>query len=174
MTLAPIRGAPSGAAIPDFPAEQPNPEPLPTIATPISDDPRPSPPARQPYAPVEISGGGITLTFRVIPEQPAISRASMTVHVVAQPVDLSTPPPIGFLRMSADAARRSLTDLRDGRFPIVTMGDEDGSVEIVYEVTDREFIFSIRKAGLVFGELRIDDRFDVDAAAKHLLVDLGA
>jgi hypothetical protein len=98
-------------------------------------------PARQRHTPIEIGGSGITLTFSVILEMPAISRASMTIHVVVGTMAF------GFVRMSATNARAFLTDLRGGRSPIVGMGDEDGTVQIEYEIRAVDSVFLVRKLG---------------------------
>ena len=95
----------------------------------------------------KLAVSGIVLTFRVIPEQPAIARASMTVHVVADAVGRSSSHTLGFLRMSAANARAFLTDLRNGRSPIVATGDEDGTVQIEYEITDAGPVLLVRKPG---------------------------
>ena len=58
-------------------------------------------------------GGGIILTLGTA----AITRASMTVHIVADAVASSSSSTLGFLRMSAENARAFLTDLRNGRSP---------------------------------------------------------
>ena len=117
MTLAPIRGAPPGAPIPDFPVEEPRVKPAQPTAAPASGDQPPKSPIRQRQTPIEIGGDGVVFTFRVIPEQPAIARASMTVHIVADAVGPSSSHTLGFLRMSAENARAFLTDLRNGRSP---------------------------------------------------------
>ena len=130
MTLAPIRGAPAGATIPDFPAAEPRATPAQPTAAPATVDQPPISAMRQQQLPIDITGSGITLTFRVIPEIPAITRASMTIHVVADRVGSSSSRTLGFLRMSAANARAFLTDLRNGRSPIVATGDEDGTVQI--------------------------------------------
>jgi hypothetical protein len=138
MTLAPIRGAPPGAPIPDFPVEEAREKPAQPIAT---SDPGHQPQEtriRQRQTPIEIRGGGIVLTFRIIPEQPAISRASMTINIVANAVGQSSSRTLGFLLMSAANARAFLTDLRNGHSPIVATGDEDGTVQIEYEITGAE------------------------------------
>ena len=99
----------------------------------------------------------------------------MTVHVVAQPVDQSTSHSIGFLRMSADAARTFLAALRDGRCPIVATGDEDGTIEVVYEITDRVSAFSVRKIGEqhVLHRLPMDSIFDIGTLTNNLFANLG-
>ena len=176
MTLAPIRGAPPGAPIPDFPIEESRVKPAEPTAAPTSgDQPRVSP-ARRRHTPIEIGGGGITLTFRVIPEQPAIARASMTIHVVADAAGSSSPPALGILQMSAANARAFLTDLRNGRSPIVATGDEGGTVQIEYEITDAGPVLLIRRPGQRHALHRwvIDRSFDLKTTADELLTDLGA
>jgi len=175
MTLAPIRGAPPEASIPDFPAEEPNAEPIPTNATPVPADQGQVLLTRQPHTPIDISGSDLTLTFRVIPEQPAISRASMTIQVVADTVGQSSAT-LGLLRMSAVAARTLLTALKDGRSPIVATGDEGGTLELVYEIAESGHAFLIRDAGEchVLSRLLIHPEFDINTVANELLADLGA
>ena len=120
-------------------------------------------PTRQRHTPIEIGGGGITLTFTVIPELPAIARASMTVHIVADAVGPSSSHSLGFLRMSAANARAFLTDLRNGRSPIVATGDEDGTVKIEYEITEAGPVLLVRKPGQrhVLHRCVIDRGFDL-------------
>ena len=102
MTLAPIRGTPAGASIPGFPIEEPRAKPEQPTTVPTSGDQRRPMRTRQRHMSIEICGSGISLTFKVLPELPAISRASMTVQVVADTVA------VGFLRMSAPNARAFL------------------------------------------------------------------
>ena len=92
------------------------------ITAPASGDQPPESPIRQRQAPIEIGGDGIVFTFRVIPELPAIARASMAVHIVADAVGPSSSDTLGFLRMSAANARAFLTNLRDESSPIVATG----------------------------------------------------
>ena len=101
----------------------------------------PLPPVRQRHAPIELSGGGVTCRFRVIPEQPAIARASMTIHIMAGPHAL------GFLRTSASNARRFLIELGNCRSPIVVTGDEEGDVQIEFESTEEGPVLIVRKPG---------------------------
>jgi hypothetical protein len=174
MTLAPIRGAPPGASIPDFPVEKATTESSLTTATPTADDQRLLPTPRKPHAPIEIPGGRFTLTFRVIPEQPAISRASMTIHVVAKNEgDVSHT--VGLLKMSARYAMRFLTALRNRRSPIMAKGDEDGTVTIEYEFTGSGHSFSVHALGEGHVMCRVlrDVEFDIETLADHLLADLG-
>src|SRR5690349_9503774 len=103
MPLAPIRGAPPGAPNPDFPIGEPRPTSTqPVVARASDDQPQVAPP-RQRGTPIEIAADGGTLTFKVIPEIPAIKRASMTVHVITDTTGSS-----GFLQMSAANARALL------------------------------------------------------------------
>jgi hypothetical protein len=176
MPLAPIRGAPPGAPYPGFPIEEPRVKPAQPTAAPASGDQPPISPIRRRQTPIEIGGGGITLTFSVIPELPAIARASMTVHIVADAVGPSSSHTLGFLRMSAANARAFLTDLRNGRFPIVATGDEDGTVQIEYEITEAGPSLLIRKPGQRHDLRRwvIDRSFDLITTANEFLADLGA
>ena len=79
MTLALIRGAPPGAPISDFPIEEPSVKLAQPTAAPASGEQPQKSPIRRRLTPIEIGGRGTTLTFRVIPELPPITRASMTV-----------------------------------------------------------------------------------------------
>jgi hypothetical protein len=175
MTLAPIRGAPPGAPIPDFPIEEPRAEPAEPAATPASGDPPPLSRRRR-HTPIEIGGGGIVLTFRVIPELPAIARASMTIHMAVDAAGSSFSHTLGFLRMSAANARTFLTDLRNGCSPIVATGDEDGTVQIEFGITDAGPVLLVCKPGQrqVLHRWAIDKRFDLKTTADELLADLGA
>ncbi len=173
MALAPIRGAPPGAPNPDFPTEKPTLKPAQPIAAPPSVDQPATPPARLKFTPIEIGGGGVTFTFRIIPEQPAIARASMTVHIV----DVgSSSRELGFVRMSASNARKFLADLRNDRSPCVARGDEDGDVQIDYESTAAGPVLTVRKPGERNAVHRciIDREPDLTTIAAELLADLGA
>ena len=100
MTLKPIPGAPIDAPIPDFPTGEPGPlvvpasrfarrsaEFLPSSLPPPAPMPSLSP-ARRP-GPVKIGGDGDrTLTFRCIPEAPAINRSSMTISITGEPTGM--------------------------------------------------------------------------------------
>jgi hypothetical protein len=176
MTLAPIRGAPPGAPIPDFPTEEARVKPAQPTAAPASGDQPPKSPIRQRHTPIETRGGGIVLTFAVVPELPAIARASMSVQIAADAVGSSPSHTLGFLRMSAENARTFLTDLRNGRSPIVATGDEDGTVQTEYDITDAGPVLLVRKQdqGHVLHRCVIDRRIDLRTAANELLADLGA
>src|SRR5271169_1516864 len=114
MPLAPIRGAPPGAPIPDFPSHVPEADTAhPTAAAATEPcQPEASPPRRS-YAPVEIRCDGSILTFKVIPELPAISRSSLIIHVSADTAEGCTPHMLASFEMSPVKAERFLTELRD-------------------------------------------------------------
>jgi hypothetical protein len=176
MTLAPIRGAPPGAPIPDFPIEEPRVKPTEPNSAQTSCGQPPISPVRRSQTPIEIGGGGITVTFSVIPELPAIARASLTIHIVADAVGPSSSRTLGFLRMSAANAQAFLTALRSGRSPIVATGDEDGTVQIESEITEAGQVLLVRKPGQrdVLHRWVIDRGFDLKTMASDLLADLGA
>lgn len=119
--------------------------------------------------PIELGGGGIALTFRVIPELPAIARPSMTVHITAESQ------PLGFLQMSAGNARAFLTNLRNGYSPIVATGDEGGTVQVEIEIAEAGLVLLIRKPGHRDAPQRwFMGRLDFGTMADELLADLGA
>ena len=173
MTLAPIRGAPPGAPNPDFPIEQPKVEAAQSTEVPVSVDNPLLPMKRQRGSPIEIVGDGYVVTFRVVPELPAIMRASMTVHI--SEVEPSSSHTLGFLRMLAANARAFLTDLRNGRSPIVALGDEDGTGQMKFEFNDSEPTFLIHKPGgpCTMRRCIIERTFDIRLMAGELLADLG-
>ena len=126
MTFRPIPGAPIGAPIPDFPTGEPGPLVVPAsrfTRRPVGPfpfslpPPAPAPtlsPARRP-GPVEIRGSGdSTLTFRSIPEIPAINRSRMTISVTGEPTGDHSPRMISHLDLSTDEAKAFLLALRDG------------------------------------------------------------
>ena len=176
MTFAPIRGAPPGAPIPDFPIEEPKAKPVQPTAAPASGDTPHARPRRQPHTPIEIGGDGNSLTFRVIAEIPAIMRPSMTIHVNVDTAEPAASHAFGFLRMSAANARGFLSNLRDGGSLIVATGDEDGTVQIEFGFTEVGLVVSVRELGEVHALRRwvIGRGFDVKTAANELLADLGA
>lgn len=174
MSLAPIRGAPPGAPNPDFPTGGAAAKPAAANVTPPSGVLPQIVPRRQRGAPIEFGDQAVTLTFQVTPELPAISRAMMIVHVTAVGPGATHRP--GFLQMSAAKARRFLIDLRNGRSSVVAKGDEDGTVEITFEVTGAEMVCAIRttsEAG-AWCCCVIDRTFDITSMADELLGDLGA
>ncbi len=176
MTFAPIRGAPPGAPIPDFPIEEPKAKPVRPTAAPASGDLPHASPRRQPHTPIEIGGDGNSLTFRVIAEIPAIMRPSMTIHVNVDTSEPAASHTLGFIRMSAANARELLSNLRDGRSPIVATGDEDGTVQIEFGSTAVGLVVSVHELGQPHALRRwvVGRSFDIKAVANELLADLGA
>jgi hypothetical protein len=114
MTLAPIRGAPAGASVPGFPTSE---AAQPTLTPASSDQGQIPPPVRRRYTPVDIGGGSITLTFRVLPELPAISRASLTVQGSCRHGGARLSEDVGAERQSVSNGPTEWTfpDCRDGR-----------------------------------------------------------
>jgi hypothetical protein len=100
----------------------------------------------------------------------------MTVHIVTDAVGSSSSHPLGFLRMSAANAKVFLSDLRNGRSPIVVTGDEDGTVQIEYEITDAGSVLVAREPGQRHALHRwvIDRTIDLKTTANELLADLGS
>ena len=175
MTLKPIPGAPIDAPVPDFPTGNPGPlvmpaaettyrsvEPLPT--------PPPPPPARRP-GPVEIHGDGDSiLTFRVIPEVPAINRSSMTISVTGERPGVQMMPR---LDLTTDEARAFLLALRDGDSPIV-IADSGTALQVEFAVAKDGPTFTVGK--LDQGHTRRFSTgwsYNVKAMAAHLLAELG-
>jgi hypothetical protein len=100
----------------------------------------------------------------------------MIVDIVADAVGSSSSHTVGFLRMSAATARTFLTDLRNGRSSIVATGDEDGTVEIEYEITEAGPVLLVRKPGQrnALHRCVVERRYNLYATAGELLADLGA
>lgn len=186
MTLKPIPGAPIGAPIPDFPTGKPSTlvvpasrftrrpvEPLP-FSLPL---PVPSPslsPARRP-GPVEIRGtGDSTLTFRSIPEIPAINRSSMTISITGEPTGDYSPQMMPHLDLTTDKAKAFLLALREGGSPIV-VADSRNAFQVEFAMTEDGPTFTVSKPGLERTLRRFNAgwSYDVKTMATHLLVDLG-
>jgi hypothetical protein len=178
MTLKPIPGAPIGAPIPDFPTAAPGPLVVPEsrfTRGPIAPAPVPLPssepaPAWRP-GPVAIRGnGGSTLTFRAIPEIPAISRPSMTITISGQPTGEAMPQ----LDLTADTARAFLLALRDGDRPIVVT-DSGNAVQVEFTIAEDGPAFTVSKIGQEGASrwFNAGRSFDVKAMAAHLLAELG-
>jgi hypothetical protein len=77
--------------------------------------------------------------------------------------------------MSAANAWAFLTDLRNGRSPIVATGDEDSRVQIEYEITEAGPVLYVRKPRQRHALHRwvIDRGPDLKTMANELLADLG-
>jgi hypothetical protein len=186
MTLKPIPGAPIGAPVPDFPTGEPGPlvvpvsrftrrpaEPLPRSLPP----PVPTPaltPARQP-GPVEIHGSGNSaLTFRCIPEVPAINRASMTISITGEPTGDYSPQMMPQFDLAIDEAKAFLLALRDGAAPIV-IADSRTAFQLGFAIAEDGPAFTVSKSGQARTARRFNLgwSYDVKAMAAHLLADLG-
>ncbi len=79
--------------------------------------------------------------------------------------------------MSDANARAFLTGLRDGCSPILATGDEIGTVQIEFEITEAGLMLSVRKSGEqdTLHRWAIDRGFDLRATADELLLaDLGS
>ena len=93
----------------------------------------------------------------------------MTVHIAADALGPSSSHTLGSLRMSAANARAFLTNLRDGHSPIIGTGDEDGTVQIEYEITESGHVLLVRKLGQrqTLHRCVIDRRFDLKTTADE-------
>ena len=186
MTLKPIPGAPIGAPIPDFPTGEPGPLVLPAsrfVPRPVEPSPlslaphAPSPllsPARRP-GPVEIRGtGDTTLTFRAIPEIPAINRSSMTISITGEPAGDYSPQMMPHLDLATDKAKAFLLALRDGGSPII-IADSRNAFQVEFAITEDGPTFTVSKPGQVRTSRRFNAGWDYDVKtmAAHLLADLG-
>ena len=176
MTLAPIRGAPPGAPNPDFPIGKPTLTSAQPVEARTANDQQQAALPRQRGAPIEFGANGYTLTFALIPEIPAIRRASLTMRIVADAVGSSASDMLGFLQMSAANARAFLSDLRSGGFPLAATGDEGGTVQIEFELTEAGSALLIYDTDQrhILHRLVIDREFDLQSKADQLLADLGA
>jgi hypothetical protein len=186
VTLKPIPGAPIGAPIPDFPTGKPGPlivpasrlkrrpvEPLEFALPPPAPSPAVSP-ARRP-GPVEIRGSGDSaLTFRVIPEVPAINRSSMTIAITGEPAGDSSARMMPHLELATDEAKAFLLALRDGDEPIVIV-DSRTAFQVEFAVADDGPTFTVSTLGQEGTSRRFNAgrNYDVKAMAAHLLADLG-
>jgi hypothetical protein len=174
MTLKPIPGAPIDAPIPDFPTGEPGPLSVPEsryrrrVVEPVPLAP-PVTPARRP-GPIEIRGDGGTLTFRTIPEIPAINRSSMTISITG---DFSTRT-LPHLDLATDKAKAFLLALRDGNGPVVVADSRTG-FQVEFVVAEDGPAFVVSKAGQAQSSRRFNAGrdYDVNTMAAHLLADLG-
>jgi hypothetical protein len=182
MTLKPIPGAPNDAPIPDFPTGNPGPLVVPESrftrrpVEPISSVlPTPTAaPARRP-GPIEIRGfGNGTLTFRAIPELPAINRSCMTVSVTGEPTGDASAQTVPHLELSTDAAKAFLLALRDGASPIV-VADSRSGFQVEFVVAEDGSCFTVSKLGHESPSQRFKVGLDADVKtmAIHLLAELG-
>jgi hypothetical protein len=182
MTLKPIPGAPIDAPIPGFPSGKPGPLIVPESrftrrpVEPISSSvPLPmTSPARQP-GPVEIRGfGNSTLTFRAIPEIPAITRSSMTISITVEPTGDDPLQTMPRLDLSTDEAKAFLLALRDGDSPTV-IADGRSGFQVGFVVAEDGPAFIVGKSGheSPFQRFNVGSIADLKTMATHLLADLG-
>jgi hypothetical protein len=186
MTLKPIPGAPIDAPIPDFPTGEPGPlvlpasrftrnpvGPLPFSLTPSEPSSAPST-ARRP-GPIDIRGAGdSTLTFRCIPEVPAINRSSMTISITGEPTGDDSPPMLPQLHLAIDEAKAFLLALRNGDSPIV-IADHRTAFQLEFEIAQDGPTFTISKPGQERTVRRFNAgrSYEVKEMAAHLLAELG-
>jgi hypothetical protein len=186
MTLKPIPGAPIDAPIPDFPTGEPGPlvvpasrftrrpvEPLPFSLPPPAPAPSLSPARRS--GPIEIRGSGNSaLTFRCIPEVPAINRSSMTISIAGEPAGDYSAQLMPHLDLATDDAKAFLLALRDGDGPIV-IADGRNAFQVEFAITEDGPTFTVSKPGQKADVRRFNAgwSYDVKAMAAHLLADLG-
>jgi hypothetical protein len=184
MTLKPIPGAPIGAPIPDFPTGEPGPLVIPASrftrrpreSVPSSVPlPSPSPPPARRPGPVELRGSGdSTLTFRCIPEVPAINRSSMTISITGEPTGDYSAQLVPHLDLTTDEAKAFLLGLRDGDSPIF-IADSRTGFQLEFTIAEVGPTFTVSKPGQQRTSLRFNAgwSYDVKAMAAHLLADLG-
>ncbi len=157
MTLRPIQGAPIDAPIPDFPTGELNPLVMPASQYTLSRGLSPfavfcAPPAHLPGpirrpGPVSIRGtGNIALTFRCIPEIPAINRSSMTISITGEATGEYSPRSMPHVELATDEARAFLLALRDREAPTVITDSRSG-VRVEFAVTEDGPVFTVRKPG---------------------------
>jgi hypothetical protein len=182
MTLKPIQGAPIGAPTPDFPTSKPSTQVPPASRStrrpveplPFSLPPPELSPAWQP-GPVEIRGNGdITLTFRAIPEIPAITRSSMTISITGEPAGDYSPRMMPHLNLATDQAKAFLLALRDGASPIV-IADSRHAFQVEFVIAEDGPTFIVSKPGQerTFRKFNAGWSYDVKTMAAHLLGELG-
>jgi hypothetical protein len=186
MTLKPIPGAPIDAPIPDFPTGEPGPlvlpesrftrrpvGPLPFSLTPSEPSPASSIAWRP--GPIDIRGAGdSTLTFRCIPEVPAINRSSMTISITGESTGDASPPMLPQLYLAIEDAKAFLLALRNGESPIVIV-DNRTAFQLEFEIVEGGPTFTVSKPGQVHTARRFNAglSYDVKAMATHLLAELG-
>ena len=167
MTLRPIPGAPVDAPIPDFPTGEPAPLALPesrSTSRPVDTQPTEAPQARR-AGPVEIRGDDdCILTFRIIPEVPAINRSSMTISITGG----------ARLDLAIDEARTFLRALRNGHAPLV-IADGRAAFQLAFAIAEDGPSFTVGRPGEADTARRfsLGWGYDVEAMAANLLAELG-
>jgi hypothetical protein len=186
MTLKPIPGAPIDAPVPDFPTGEPGPLVLPPSrftrrpVGPLPFSPTPSAPSSAPSTarrpgPIDIRGADdSTLTFRCIPEVPAINRSSMTISITGDPTGDDFTRTTPHLDLAIDEAKAFLLALRNGDSPIV-IADNRTAFQLEFEIAEDGPTFTVSKPGQMHTARRFNagSSYDVKAMATHLLAELG-
>lgn len=187
MTLKPIQGAPIGARIPDFPTGKPE-----SLAVPAScsrrgpvaplefSRPLPAPadsplPATRP-GPVEIRGSdNSTLTFRSIPEIPAINRSSMIISITDEPTECCSLRRTLHLHLTTGEAGAFLRALGAGNSSVIAADSRSG-LQIEFAMAKDGPTFTVSEPGLDGTSRRFNAgwSYDVKPMAASLLADLGA
>jgi hypothetical protein len=114
------------------------------------------------------------LTFRCIPEVPAINRSSMIISISGAPAGDYAPHTMPHLDLATDDAKTFLLALRNGESPIV-IADGRTAFQVEFAIAEDGPTFTVGKPG----QERTAQRFnagrsdDVKAMAAHLLADLG-
>jgi len=128
----------------------------------------------RPSGPIELRGDGdSTLTFRCIPEVPAINRSSMTISITGEPTG-NTARMAPHLDLAIDEAKAFLLALRDGDSPVVIADNRTG-FQLEFAIAEDGPVFSVSKPGQQYTMRRFNagSSYDVKAMAAHLLADLG-
>ena len=186
MTLKPIPGAPIDAPIPDFPTGEPGPLVLPAsrftrrpvgpapLAVTSSAPSATESAARRP-GPVEIRGDGDSiLTFRCIPEVPAINRSSLTISITGEAPGEHSAQRMPKLDLPIDEAKAFLLALRNGESPVV-IADSRTAFQVEFAIAEDGPTFRVSEPGQEHTVRRFNAGwgYDVKAMAAHLLADLG-
>jgi hypothetical protein len=125
--------------------------------------------------PIEIRGNGVgVLTFRVIPEVPAINRSSMTVSITGEPTGDDCAHLPTRLDFATDKAKTFLLALRNGEAPAV-IADSRGLFQIEFAIAEDGSSFTVSQPGQAGTVQRFNagSSFDVKTMAAQLLADLG-
>lgn len=186
MTLRPIPGAPIDAPIPDFPTGNPGPLVVPEsrFAHRPAESIPPSPPSPEASlslsrtrrsGPIEIRGSGnSSLTFRPVPELPAIRRSSMTIAIAGEPTGDCFPPTMPHLELTTDQAKAFLLALRDGGSPVLVADSRTG-FEVEFAVKEDGPTFTVGRPIQETTLQRFNPGwgYDVKTMAEDLLAELG-
>lgn len=113
--------------------------------------------------------------FRVIPEVPAINRASMTISITGETTGDHPPTTsVPHLDLATDEAKAFLLALRDGHAP-VAIADSRSGFQVECVIGDDGIGFTASKLGheRTARWFSAGSSDDVKAMAAHLLADLG-